>query len=152
MRIDWNRKYTTIAVYVFLTAAALICFLSAILYRESIGAFFVKILTVLKPVLYGVAIAYLLSPLERRFHDMFDRLFEKSRGKHKGKIAKMLGIVLTYIVFLILLTGFIFLVIPGIGKVLRILPQSCRIFTRSAWNSFPAPIFPFWIFRKPKKN
>ena len=119
MRIDWNRKYTTIAAYVFLTVAALICFLSAILYRESIGALFVKILTVLKPVLYGVAIAYLLSPLERRFHGMFDRLFEKSRGKHKGKAAKMLGIVLTYIVFLILLTGFIFLVIPGIGKSLE---------------------------------
>ena len=119
MRIEWNRKYTTIAVYVFLTVAALILLLSAILYRASIGAFIVKVLTVLKPVIYGVALAYLLSPLERRFHGLFDRLLEKNRGRYKKKIAKMLGIVATYIVFLIAATGFVFLVIPGIGKSLE---------------------------------
>lgn len=143
MRIDWNRKYTTIAVYVFLTAAAIICFLSAILYWDSIGAFIAKVLSVLKPVIYGVVIAYLLSPMERKFHGWFDRLFAKSKSRHAPAAAKVLGIVLTYTVFLVLATGFVFLVIPGIGQSLEDFGGKLPDYYRACVQFISRPDLPF---------
>ena len=59
MKIDWNKKYNTIAVYVFLVIAAVILFYLGL---SRISALFDKIevvLSILQPFIIGFAIAYI---------------------------------------------------------------------------------------------
>lgn len=147
MRIDWNKKYTTVAVYAFLTAVAIICFLSAILYRDSIGAFFGKVISILKPVIYGVLIAYLLSPLERRFHAFFDKLFAKNPNRRLSRrLGKLFGILVTYIVFLMMLTCFFLIVLPGIGKSIEDLASKLTEYYKICVDYISDPDFPLLNF------
>ena len=65
-KIDWNNKYTTIAVYVFLVVAACLLFYAAVDQFDVIWEFFRTIVRYLLPFIYGFVLAYILSPLVRR--------------------------------------------------------------------------------------
>ncbi len=115
MRIDWNKKYTTIAVYVFLTVVAIFLFLSLIIYSDNVAWFFGKTLSYLSPVIYGIIIAYLLSPIDKLIYKFITKLFAKNK-KQFPKLYTVISLILTYIVFLGILVGFVFLVLPDIGN------------------------------------
>ena len=65
-KIEWNNKYTTIAVYVFLVVAACLLFKAGVEQFDVIWGWFQKIIGYLFPFIYGFVLAYLLSPLVRR--------------------------------------------------------------------------------------
>lgn len=113
MKIDWNKKYTTIAVYVFLTAAAFFLFLSLFIYSGQVIGLFKKTLSFLSPVIYGIIIAYLLLPIDRQLLKLVDKLFPKSKKSHH-RLHKAVSISITYILFLGVLSGFVLLVLPDI--------------------------------------
>lgn len=113
MKLNWNRKYTTISMYVFLTAAAIILFLTAIIYRQNIFATLSSLVTMLRPVIYGIIVAYLLIPMD----DLLMTLFRKMVPGEKDKkalhiIFRTISVLLSYIVFLGLITSFVLIVIP----------------------------------------
>ena len=61
MKIDWNKKYTTISVYAFLVICSSIIFFSVI---DEINAFTTKlgwIVSTLQPFIIGFVMAYLLN-------------------------------------------------------------------------------------------
>ena len=60
-KIDWNNKYTTIAVYVFLVVAACLLFYAAVDQFDVIWEFFRTIVRYLLPFIYGFVLAYILS-------------------------------------------------------------------------------------------
>ena len=113
MKLNWNRKYTTISMYVFLTAVAIILFLTAIIYRQNIFATLSSLVTMLRPVIYGIIVAYLLIPMD----DLLMTLFRKMVPGEKDKkalhiIFRTISVLLSYIVFLGLITSFVLIVIP----------------------------------------
>ena len=120
---EWNKKYTTICVYIFITAAAIILFASAIIFHDNIFKIIRSVFSLLSPVIYGVAIAYLLSPLDRMINSFLRRLLSKS-GKNLTKLCNILSIVLSYVIFLAVIAGFAFLMVPDIAASLKNIKDS----------------------------
>ena len=87
MKIDWNRKYTTIAVYAFLVICSSIIFFSVI---DEINAFTANlgvIVSTLQPFIIGFVIAYLLNFILVFYEEkvlVFDGV---KKLKHKSKRA-----------------------------------------------------------------
>ena len=71
MKIDFNRKYNTIALYALLVIAAGVCIIMAVVKIHTVGNIVLRVLSILQPFIWGFAIAYILNPMmgamERRW-------------------------------------------------------------------------------------
>ncbi|MGG7078171.1 AI-2E family transporter [Clostridium sardiniense] len=114
MKIDWNKKYNTISVYAFLVVCAIILFYLAI---SQLGSLMNKInvaIGILKPFIWGFAIAYILDFVLRFYENkvlefsFFKKFFKKSNIKSK----RGLGLLFTYITAFIVIGLFIQFVLP----------------------------------------
>ncbi len=112
MKIDWNRKYTTIAVYTVLTAFAIILLLTAVMYFPVIGAGIKKLNSILAPVWIGLIIAYLANPI-LKFCEKHIVRFKVTTVRQKN-LKRGLSMVLTFIIILIILTVLLLLIIPQV--------------------------------------
>ena len=111
MKLNWNSKYTTIAVYSFLVAVSVILFYLAIsqvsIFTDKLNSIFV----ILQPFIIGFSIAYIINFLLNFYENKFFKT--KYMKKLKFKSTKGLSILLSYI------TAFLI-----IGMVVRfLLPQ-----------------------------
>ena len=146
MKVEWNKRYTTIAVYAFLTCAALIGLVTVILYFPWLYGAVVTMLSVLSPFLYGFAIAYILNPLYKKFLLLFSRILLKKKDKkeHKKlrhhsrrgggseKAAHVLSILTTYICFLLFLFVFFWILIPQLTESAKELASSLPSYLETA--------------------
>lgn len=135
LKLNWNRKYTTISVYVFLTAAAIILFLSAIIYRQSIFSTLSSLIAMLRPVIYGIIVAYLLIPLDDALMKLFFKLFPKAQDKKPLHILfRTVSVTLSYVVFLALITGFVLIVIPDVALSVKNISDNLSYYFTKAVN------------------
>lgn len=151
MKINWNRKYTTIAVYALLVIAIAVLFVVFVFKFDTFKEKVSWVGGVAAPIICGIAIAYILNPLmmfvERKFlrklkeepppeeNIVIQKLHNTSIGesavvkqleKHSApmekrirrrrKIARVLSLLITYIVVIAVLTGIIIAVAPSLGK------------------------------------
>ncbi len=135
MKLNWNRKYTTISMYVFLTAAAIILFLTAIIYRQSIFATLSSLLSMLRPVIYGIIVAYLLIPMD----DLLMTLFKKMAPKEKDKkslhiLFRTISVLFSYIIFLGVITSFVLIVIPDAVMSVKNISDNLSYYFQKAVN------------------
>lgn len=110
MKIDWNQKYTTIAVYAFLVICASITFFSVI---DEMNAFTTKlgwILSTLQPFIIGFVMAYLLNFI-LTFYEERILVFDAVKNL-KGKSKRGISILLTYITAFFIMYLFIQFVLP----------------------------------------
>ena len=63
MKLDWNRKYTTIAIYAFLVIAAGLLFQQVVNDIPPLTKYFGMIGDLLMPFAVGGALAYILNPV-----------------------------------------------------------------------------------------
>lgn len=119
MKIDWNRKYTTIAVYVFLVIAGGILFFNIIDDLAGVKQHLGVILGLLIPFIYGAVIAYLLNPILKWLEDtVFPKLFgSKVARKNRRRLSVLLSIL--FGITILVLFGAI--VIPQIADSFRTL-------------------------------
>ncbi len=112
MKIDWNRKYTTIAVYTILVViASLLCY--HILHNfSSYQSALKRLVGVLLPVIYGFSIAFILNPVVRVFEKK--ALPKLSKGKLPPKWNKGISVLLTYVVAFLLIGIFLWVVVPQV--------------------------------------
>ncbi len=152
MKINWNKKYTTIAIYSLLVLIAAVLFVVFVFRFESFAKGFSWVGAVAAPVICGIIIAYILNPLMMYLEK---RLFGKLKkdvpveespvlknlhdDKEASKLAKKLGkyvntaekkarrrktaarilsILLTYIILLALIAGICIAVIPSVATSL----------------------------------
>lgn len=95
MKIDWNRKYTTVAVYSFIVIACSIVFY---LISSQVKLFSNKIsdfIAILYPFIIGFAIAYLLNFILKFIENRI--ISEKMKGKSPAKV-RAISMILTYLV------------------------------------------------------
>ena len=95
MKIDWNRKYTTVAVYSFIVIACSIVFY---LISSQVKVFSNKIsdfIAILYPFIIGFAIAYLLNFILKFIENRI--ISEKMRGKSPARV-RAISMLLTYLV------------------------------------------------------
>ena len=118
-KFDENKKYFGIALTVFLVIAASIV-LFFIIYRwRNIADFFLKIIGILSPILYGIVIAYILTPLigvleEKVFNKLSKKIFKKKYKKYAPKFSRFMSLFVAIIIMLALLAGIVMIVIPEI--------------------------------------
>ncbi|OJU16383.1 MAG: hypothetical protein BGN88_04150 [Clostridiales bacterium 43-6] len=112
MKIWWNRKYSTIAVYAFLVIAASVLFVFAVVNFHVFWRFLGRLVKVLEPFIIGFVIAYLLNPGYQFIRvKIFGRIFEK---KPMPRLSKVLSVASIYIFSLGLLVFLLWIVIPQV--------------------------------------
>ncbi len=124
MKISFNKKYTTIAIYAALLILFTVVCINAIIVRP-VGLFSLwdSIKQIIKTVFYALVVAYFLAPVM----DFFSKkaLVFIQRKKKNPFIRKLISLVLTFAIFLSIITVFIWYIAPqfianieDLGKVL----------------------------------
>ena len=112
MKFDFNKQFTTIAIYALAVLFLTIIFAQMFLNIGVLFGWLGAAIGFSRPFVFGLIFAFLLNPLMRVFDDrVFPRLFN---GKLRGKPRRAFSILLTYIIALMLVTLFIALAIPQI--------------------------------------
>ena len=81
MKIEFNKKYFTIAVYAFAVIACSILFYMIIEGFGTVRGYASKVLSILAPFLYGFCIAYIINPIMVVFEKSFRRIDKKGKLK-----------------------------------------------------------------------
>ncbi len=110
-----SRYFFRIGLTAFLTVAAIILFFFFIFRIKEISDFISKIITILQPVIVGIAIAYLIGPIQvsmmNGLQKLFARIFKKKAGFKKA--SKFLSITFALLLFVCFIVLFCYLVVPS---------------------------------------
>ncbi len=123
-KIDWNNKYTTIAVYVFLVVAACLLFGAAVDQFDVIWMWIRKIIGFLFPFIYGFVLAYILSPLVRRMETPL-----RKSGRLSPKACRGLAMAGSYLLVAAALSAFGMVVLPVLVESAAQLVGNVRFYT-----------------------
>ena len=124
MKVDWNIKYNTIAIYSLIVAVISIIFYliasEVSLFKIQVG----KYLNTMQPIIIGFVMAYLFNFILEFYEEyLLKDFFNKEKSKKLGRI---LGIVLTYATVFILLYLFLNFILPqlisSIGGLVNDIP------------------------------
>ena len=105
----------------FFVVATCILFYFALLRLGQISSVFKQFLTVAKPIIYGLAIAYLLNPIVKWIDRRMIPLLEKHcpKLKKKKQISRGVGIFVSVILMLALITTLLNMMIPELYGSIR---------------------------------
>lgn len=104
----------------FLVIAACVIFYFALLRINDISAGIAKLLDVLKPILYGLAIAYLLNPIVKQVDRLLIPQLKKKMALEKAqKLSRGVGVLVSLIMLLALILALCNMLIPELYKSIR---------------------------------
>ncbi len=107
MKGKWNNKYVKLGVTVFLTAAAIICFYYLVFHSSNLRANLGIISDILMPVLFGLGMGYLLTPvlnfLEKKVLTPLCNFCRVKDSPLRKKSIRGAGIFLTGLLFFLLI-------------------------------------------------
>lgn len=120
MKLPWDKKYLCWGITAFLTIAASVIFLMALLNWELVGGVLGIIVKSLRPITYGLIIAYLLNPLmnviEHSFvYPLIKRIFKKNK-KRGHSVSRWLSIIFAWAIALLTIFVLVSMVMPEIVK------------------------------------
>lgn len=135
MKLEWNKKYTTIAVYSFLVLAAAVSYYLIVTSFDKIGYVFSGLMEVLKPILIGGAIAYLVNIL-LTFLENKILLNIKVFKKLKREKVRAIGVLLSYILIFTVFTGLMSFVLPQVVDSISGLAQKMPEYAKNLSETF----------------
>lgn len=112
MKPDFNRKYTTIAVYAFLVLAGAILFGVLVFNFDVVLGWIGVGVSLIAPFISGFCMAYLLNPLMKKFECLCIKLDKKDKLRKKRRV---IAIAATYFVAITFLALFIYCISPQIA-------------------------------------
>lgn len=131
MKLPWEKKHICWGVTAFLTISASILFYVILQNWESVGAILSIIGKSLRPITYGLILAYLLNPLlniieHSLIFPLTKRIFKKNRKLAHG-VSRALSIILAWVIAIVFVFTLFALVLPEIYKsiesLIEIVPQ-----------------------------
>lgn len=134
MMPEINKKYNTIAAYVLIVSAIILCAITLIVYIGPVSEFFRKVSFVMNPFFYAFAIAFVLLPLCNFFERLFLKIFTKF--KYKAKLSSFLGLLVTYIIFLAFLSLFFYIIIPQVENSIEAFASNYDLYLLKIENLF----------------
>ncbi|MBR6696992.1 MAG: AI-2E family transporter [Lachnospiraceae bacterium] len=112
-KFEANRKYFTICIYsLFVILVALIMWKLLYNWDNTVNGI-KKIISILSPFIVGAFIAFMLSPMNIFFRDTF---FAKKLKIKSEKLQSILAIIVTYTIFIGVVTVLIIFIIPQVGQ------------------------------------
>lgn len=101
---------------------------------SEVSRFFNEIISILQPIIVGLAIAYILTPMCSWFTRGINNFLTKRSKKHKdfSKVAKYMGITLSLLVFVLILFLLVYLIIPSFVKSISVFLNDLP----AQWNKF----------------
>lgn len=112
MKIEFNKKYTTIAAYTIITFS--VCLLLVVVVQNAgvISGYIKTIAEVLAPVTWGVVIAYLANPIMKVIERFLKKIFDKE--KPHPKLTRGLATAFSLILILAALVALIASLLPQV--------------------------------------
>ena len=90
MKINWNRKYTTVAVYALSVIVISILFVVFVFKFDSFKQTFSWVGSIAAPIICGIAIAYILNPLMMWLEEKMFGKFKTKQPKEKNIVVRKL--------------------------------------------------------------
>ncbi|MEG0250322.1 MAG: AI-2E family transporter [Peptostreptococcus sp.] len=116
MKIDWNKKYTTIAVYSLIVIFSSIAFYLSVTKFSRLSELTNAFFAILKPFILGFSLAYLFNFVLDFYEEKVIKKFAKRDLKLKQKRA--LSLVMTYFTVLVVIALFLKFVLPQVADSL----------------------------------
>ena len=116
MKINWDKKYNTIAVYAFIVVSLSIIFYSVISKLEAFTGKLNEIMGIFQPFVIGFIIAYLLNFILKFYEEKMLKV--KGFNKIKKSSIRGIGIFLSYITAGIIIYVFMQFVLPQLVESL----------------------------------
>ena len=118
MKLPWDKKYICAGITAFITAAAVIVFYMIFRGWESVWGVVRLVAKSLRPITYGLILAYLLNPLLNGIEmhvvaPVSNKLFAKKKRSNKG-FSRGISIALTWIIAFLFVFTLVWLVFPEI--------------------------------------
>ena len=129
MKLSWNKKYTTIAVYVALVLLVASFIVFFFLNNNDFGGYIKKFFSALSPLIYGVIIAYLLNPIVVFFDT---KVFSFLNKKGKRRLRRGLSVAATMIIFLLFISLLISALAPQLISSISELQSKFNGYVESA--------------------
>jgi len=113
VKIEWNKKYATIALYACIVIFCVVFCIFLFLDFDTFGHYISKILAVFNPVFYGILITYLLSP----FVNFYERTILKGLDK-KGRyrLKRTLSVLCALLVVIVAAVLFVWRIVPKVFR------------------------------------
>ena len=113
MKISFNKKYTTIALYAaILILFAVICINFIIVRPLGLFSIWESVKEIVKTFFYALIVAYIMTPLMDFFNKKALRFIQRKR--EFSVIRKLISLFLTFAVFLAVITVFVWFVTPQV--------------------------------------
>ena len=98
LKIDFNRKYNTIAVYCILTFAVCLALVLVCIGFPTISGYIKTFFKVIAPVTWGVVIAYICNPIMKSFERALTKLLCKK--KQHPKLCRYLSVFVSMLLLI----------------------------------------------------
>lgn len=109
MKLYTNKKYNTIALYAILVIAINVFIVLAVFKLNAILNILSKILDVMMPIIWGLAIAFLMNPIMTTTERVYKRFVPEPK---RPGLLRALSVTVASLVFLGIIAGIIAVVIP----------------------------------------
>ena len=110
MKVEWNKKYTTIAIYAFLVISSSIIVYLMASQAEDLKIKFSGMITTMQPFIIGSAIAYIINFILNFYEKVVFEL--KYLNKLNRKYRRGIGLLLSYLTAIIVISLFMQFVLP----------------------------------------
>lgn len=127
MKVEWNKKYTTISVY------AIIVLIIGLLFSKSIGNwndtknFLKSTISTLSPFIIGFLIAYFINPMVVWFEKSITKFRFRKKKIKSARTRRMLAILFSYIIVLGFIVIILAFIIPelatSLSNIFKLLPD-----------------------------
>lgn len=112
MKIDFNKKYTTISAYTVITFAICLMLVVFVSKFSVFAGYLREIARVLAPVTWGIVIAYIINPVMNWAEKLLSKLLEKKK-KHP-KLIRVISVAFSITLLLLILTALISMLLPQV--------------------------------------
>lgn len=110
MKINWNNRYTTIAVYTIIILIVGIAFLNIISELDVFATMLGRQLSFFQPIIMGLVMAYLFNFILEFAEKKI--LIPKAKFKREKKITRITSLAITYIIVFLLVYLFLYFILP----------------------------------------
>ena len=110
MKVEWNKKYTTIAIYAFLVISSSIIVYLMVSQAEDLKIKFSGMIATMQPFIIGSAIAYIINFILNFYEKVVFEL--KYLNKLNRKYRRGIGLLLSYLTAIIVISLFMQFVLP----------------------------------------